>query len=333
MYNVDVEDGGSTGGNILANSASLPCGATWFTHEMGHSFGLLDSFDESPRETWDVAGVYCDPHDIMSAMSVYVTRSNQNFPPAGPILNAAAMDLLGWLDHDRVWKPSPIDYGPQTFTLKSLSHPDATGYMAAKWGEYYLEFRTPDNWDAGIPRATVLIHTIPDYVYDGRTYKITKVIAKSPGPATECWDHEFLQGDSTQVKNYYPTRSETTIETLTIKVEKIDVPNREATISIKSAYQRIPSSINIKTVDLEALFAATFGPSGGVIYLPDGSTITIPPRDRGFVFGREMINTLGTLYDAKNIKNKDLRLQVMGEIFVGMEKSIQKAKKQFGLKD
>jgi hypothetical protein len=94
----------------------------------------------------------------MSAMNVF-SFNHPRFNESGPGLNAANLDRMGWLPAARVWTPphqnsSQVD----SFDLVSLSFPDIPGLLAARIGSLYLEFRTPDGWDAGIPFPGVLIH-------------------------------------------------------------------------------------------------------------------------------------------------------------------------------
>jgi hypothetical protein len=75
----------------------------------------------------------------------------------GPGLNAANMAGAGWLDTSRVW-----DSGSALFDtvveLRPLHRRDLPGYLAARLGEYFIEFRAKDRWDAAIPRPAVLLH-------------------------------------------------------------------------------------------------------------------------------------------------------------------------------
>src|SRR5205085_1063593 len=67
----------------------------------------------------------------------------------------------GWLPASRVLTDSLGSSSESfAFDLISLDHPEIPGYLAAKIGDLYLEFRTNDGWDSGIPRPTVLIHKL-----------------------------------------------------------------------------------------------------------------------------------------------------------------------------
>src|SRR5262249_30299237 len=162
MYNVDVGDGGNAGNGVLASPTGMS--VTFLGHETGHVFGLEHSFDQSTRKdaSWSAPGEYFDMYDIMSAMNVY-DKWDARFQQCGPLLCAANLDRMGWLNAGRIWsQPSAQSSWSDSFDLVSMSHPEIPGYMAAHVGQYYVEFRTQEFWDAGIPRPGVLIHTMAD---------------------------------------------------------------------------------------------------------------------------------------------------------------------------
>ncbi len=132
---------------------------TFLAHETGHIFGLDHSFDQSTRkrETWSAPGEYYDEYDIMSAMNVS-SHTHPRFGERGPLLCAANLDRMGWLPASRVWT-GPINGSfSECLDLVPLGHPEIPGYLAARVGQYYIELRTRDQWDAGINRPCILIH-------------------------------------------------------------------------------------------------------------------------------------------------------------------------------
>lgn len=161
MYNVDVGDGGNAGNGVLASPTGMS--VTFLGHETGHVFGLQHSFDQSTRKDadWSAPGEYFDMYDIMSAMNVYDTYDPQ-FQQRGPLLCAANLDRMGWLDPSRVWTAGTQSSWSDSFDLVSMSHPEIPGFIAAQVGPYYVEFRTQELWDAAIPRPGVLIHVMSD---------------------------------------------------------------------------------------------------------------------------------------------------------------------------
>jgi hypothetical protein len=168
-------------------------------HEMGHALGLTHSFDDSQSlcSTNAKPGEYCDPWDIMSALVVKSFQGNygdngnygNDFLPgdcatwgvycnAGPGLNTANIERMGWMDPARRHDGQGIIY------LAAVNHPEVT----QKWGQpaylearipladdpahhfYTVEYRVPDGWDAGIGQPTVLIHEVRP---DGRSYLVS----------------------------------------------------------------------------------------------------------------------------------------------------------------
>lgn len=160
VYAEVVHDAGAAGWGVLADPLST--NLTFFAHETGHKFGLEHSFDTSMRQaaSWSAPGEYFDAHDIMSAMSVH-THAIGAFGPAGPGLNMANVDRMDWLDSARLWTLALANSSQgYSFELVSASAPSVPGHLAANILGLYIEFRTRDGWDRGIPRATVLVRTL-----------------------------------------------------------------------------------------------------------------------------------------------------------------------------
>ena len=153
LFNVDPGDSGAAGG-VLGGPNDY--NVTFLAHETGHLFGLSHSYDQSTRQTnmWSAPGEYWAQHDIMSAMNVH-SHTHSRFGQRGPLLCAANLDSMEWLPSARVWREPITSSFSECVDLVPLGHPEIPGYLAAKIGGYYVEFRTQDRWDAGIPRATV----------------------------------------------------------------------------------------------------------------------------------------------------------------------------------
>jgi hypothetical protein len=96
-------------------------------------------------------------HDIMSAMNVH-SHLHPRFDQRGPLLCAGNLDRMGWLPASRVWSEPISGSFTQCLDLVSLGHPEKPGYLAARVGSYWVELRTRDGWDSGIPRAVILVH-------------------------------------------------------------------------------------------------------------------------------------------------------------------------------
>ena len=162
IFSEDVGDSSNSGIGVLAGPGDV--NITFMAHETGHVMGLEHSFDQSDRKAqeWSMPGEYYDRYDIMSAMNVDSYDSDR-FGASGPLLNVANLDRMGWLPASRVWTP-PTSNSSQTdsFDLVSLSYPEIPGFLAARVGSVYLEFRTQDRWDAGVTYNAVLLHELAD---------------------------------------------------------------------------------------------------------------------------------------------------------------------------
>ncbi len=80
------------------------------------------------------------------------SRGEAVYPPIGPGLNAANMQALGWLDESRLWN-QPGERFSEEIVLRPLHRLDLEGWLAAQLDDLLVEFRVPDEWDAGIPRS------------------------------------------------------------------------------------------------------------------------------------------------------------------------------------
>lgn len=113
------------------------------------------------------AAEYMDRFDIMStqraAMAphpVYNERNARDGSPVffiGPGLNAANMHGRGWLDPARTWTAPAGTSISTTIELRPLHRRDLQGWLAARVGDLFIEFRGGEGWDAGFPPA-VMVH-------------------------------------------------------------------------------------------------------------------------------------------------------------------------------
>lgn len=106
---------------------------------------------------------YQDPFDVMSVFNARMAP-DLNFTRIGPGINAAIMDSKGWLDPERVWT-YPAD--GDSVTLRPHHRRDLPGFLVAKVGPYYCEFRMNEGWDAAIGGPQVLVHRFDP---DGHSY-------------------------------------------------------------------------------------------------------------------------------------------------------------------
>lgn len=158
------------------------------------------------------------PHPIFTERTV---REGNPVFLIGPGLNAANMDAKGWLDYTRVWiAPSGTNVSI-VIQLRPLHRIDLEGYLAAKVGSYYIEFRNSEGWDIACKPA-VLIH----YFENGSSY----VVKNDKGFST------FLAGD----KLTMPKSMSLLGSSHSIKVTEIDLENRIATIQILVEQPELP---------------------------------------------------------------------------------------------
>jgi hypothetical protein len=76
----------------------------------------------------------------------------------GPGLNTWNMRGRAWLDESRVYTNAVASFDV-VVELRPLHRRDLPGFLAAQVGNYLVEFRVQHDWDAGIPRACILVHS------------------------------------------------------------------------------------------------------------------------------------------------------------------------------
>jgi hypothetical protein len=268
VFNVDVGDGGNQGGGVLASPTGQS--VTFLAHETGHVFGLQHSFDQSDRKdaTWSAPGEYFDMYDIMSAMNVYDT-SDANFELRGPLLCAANLDRMGWLPSSRVWSASANSSSSDEFDLVSMSHPEIPGYMAARIGGLYVEFRTDELWDAAIPRPGVLLHVMSDpNAIVIASDKVNYVDDWQPGQVYGPSDLSMAINGGTQ-----------------IRIKSFDLGAKKARIGVRVAAHR-----PIVTGPGQ-IFGGVAVDGGGWLIL-NGRIIPIPPRGPVMALAEAMANVI-----------------------------------------
>lgn len=226
ISNGNIGDAGAHGG-VLVNYNTIS--HTFIAHEMGHMFGIGHSFDLSDRKNsdWSAPGEYFDPYDIMSAMAVHA-EGHAEYGVIGPNLSATQMFLHNWLPQSRIWE---ANYGKrsycETIRLVSVSHTEQPGFLMASLGNYTVEFRTKDSWDAGIPKDCILIHQISD--------GIPYLINTKPGVFT----YEWVVGD-TWTSNWgvgFYWQFQPSVYTVT--VNSFDLENYTASITVRYTARRI----------------------------------------------------------------------------------------------
>jgi hypothetical protein len=266
MFNVDVGDSGTQGG-VLASPSAMS--VTFLGHETGHVFGLEHSFDQSARKdaSWSAPGEYFDMYDIMSAMNVYSTYDSK-FGQRGPLLCAANLDRMGWLPASRVWStPAANSSWSDEFDIVSMSHPEIPGYLAARVGGVYVEFRTQELWDAAIPRPGVLLHVMVD-----------------PNAVVIASDKQNYVNDWQPTQIYGPSDIEMAIRGgIQIRVKSFDLQAKKARISLRVAATR-PI-----VVGPGQILGGVASDGGGWLII-NGRVIPIPPRSPVMTLAEAMAN-------------------------------------------
>jgi hypothetical protein len=256
VFNVGVGDSAKANSGVLCGPGDTT--VTFLAHETGHIFGLEHSFDTSSRRDapWSAPGEYFDMDDIMSAMNVN-SDVGSPFSPRGPLLAAPNLDRIGWLDPDRVWTPAfASSSSVNQVDLASLGHPEVAGYLAAKIGSLYVEFRTADGWDSRIPHSAVLIHTMRD--------PNAVVIASDPSNYVNDWQPG---------QTYGPSPVELAIHGGTVvHVDSFDLQAKTARITV--THQARP----IIAEGPGQIFGGVAQGGDGLILLPSGKVVHVPPR-------------------------------------------------------
>lgn len=254
IFNTSVGDAGAAGG-VLAGPDDV--NGTFLGHETGHLFGLSHSFDASARKnsTWSAPGEYFDEYDIMSAMACD-GDSGHRFSPRGPLLNVAHLDRMGWLPASRVWHFPTGSSGEDTIDIVALEHPGVPGFLAAELGGVFVEFRMPHGWDAGIGHPCVLMHERRD--------PNTLILASDATTFNNEWQPGQTHGPPPVILSVDGGNR--------IEVISFNLPAKTARIRLRHVVTRIPLLVAGRE------FRGVREDGGGILILPNGKIVRIPPR-------------------------------------------------------
>ena len=183
LIGIDVPgaSGGTTPGayTFLAAQNFSP---SLIAHELGHSFGASDAFQETPGGNIRYQDQYC----VMGALGWPATYLEPELAdPAAPMLNAAGPGMAaptlmatGWLDeHERNvgadLSATDVFSGGRVETLAALTGAPRPGWtgspLVIRYFDLLIEYRVnaPDGWDRGLPdpgplaRGQVVVHRSP----------------------------------------------------------------------------------------------------------------------------------------------------------------------------
>jgi hypothetical protein len=188
---------------------------------------------------------YTDPFDVMSVFNASMAP-DQLFGLIGPGLNAAIMDSKGWLDPERVWT---YPGGDAAVDLRPHHRRDLPGFLVAKVGSFYLEFRMNEGFDAGLIAPVVLVHRFDGQ--DSHSYLMPAI-----GGA------EFLVAGSEFAA------SSSGPQQITVEVTKIDAANRTAsmTVTVPAATVTVPDISGATLAGAERIVGAA-----GLVLAPVGT--------------------------------------------------------------
>lgn len=219
--------------------------------EMGHGYGLdharANGSDEDYRDPWDAMSTNGYP---------WMSADHPEFTKVGPGLNAWNMRSRGWLDEKRTWSGPPLQQFQATVELRPLHRHDLPGTLAAEIGEYLVEFRVPERWDAAIPEACVLVHRF----HDNHSYLMSGASgaqALTAGDSFESGHPHF---------SYAPWS----------KVEVLHIDQERHTATIRLDYRPfLPQRPPVEGPG--SLFGGIEVDGGGILIL-NGKAFKVPPR-------------------------------------------------------
>jgi len=163
-------DSGAAGGRVLLDPGAW--NVRFASHEMGHGYDLGHSFSNDTtyqNASWSQPGEYDDMWDQMSAQHVYSVNGG-TFGETGTGLNAFNRDKMGWLPMNRVRTFGSAGESSATVRLAPLQTRSRSGSLLVRvpfnpgdlFNYYTVEYQQKKGWSRGIPKSTVLIHSVKD---------------------------------------------------------------------------------------------------------------------------------------------------------------------------
>jgi hypothetical protein len=242
------------GTDLFGGGAGVVCDtnvleASVIGQEMGHAYGLDHSrLDGSMAD-------YMDRWDVMSTWDSCFMQPNKDYVRIGPGMNAANMAGRSWLDESRVWNSGSKSFNT-TIQLRPLHRRDLSGYLAARLGDYLVEFRLKARWDAAIPRSAVLVHRFED----NHSY----LMAANDGQQDLVAGSIFGDDPGSNTLNIFA-------RVTTLEVVEINEAGQFATIRLEHRAREVES------VGPGILFGGVAAGGDGLVFI-GGKFVRVPPR-------------------------------------------------------
>lgn len=253
-------------------------------HELGHSFGLMHSdgldCDGGPMSGTCLQQGYADPADVMGIRLAH--------------FNAFQKELLGWLGTATTpvlqtvtasgrYRIDPMSAaGSGTRALRLPRGVDATG--RALW--YYLEYRQPVGFDAGLGSIGTLTRGVLLHVGTSGDAFSSRVLDMTPGSSNASRSADFEDGALLPGSSFRDASAGVTVSVVSVDTSAavVDIvvdavqPPPASTLAVAGATDKA-SYVRAETVYMSALARVDGAVSGGVtvafaVRNPAGGTST-----------------------------------------------------------
>ncbi|MGA7731066.1 MAG: hypothetical protein WCD37_07315 [Chloroflexia bacterium] len=173
VQNAGNTHGAAGNGILIIHRDPYLCEFGFICHEMGHGFGLPDSWaagnpDEEYGDGWDVMSWQTNTYNFLISFQDAAGRATVG-------LNARNLHALNAIPTGRLWSPAKADFSQQ-ITLDPLNQiiignhgfliaaipPGGTRPKRANNSAFTIEFHQKAGWDQAIPEDAVIIHEIRD---------------------------------------------------------------------------------------------------------------------------------------------------------------------------
>ena len=274
IFNQPIDFFGSTGYTVISwnpdgnNHAGNSIGLAGTSHEFGHALGLMgharmEGSAEEYGDLWDIMGDY---HYTSDKRGTFIPPPNDSkYFTYGPGLNAAYMDIMGWLDKSRVYTA----VGSTSFQLRPLHRRDLPGWLCAHLNigneTIYVEFRMNEKWDNTFGAPCIFLHKKATHPGDGTP--CTEIIMTDPANPDKANQVDLRSGQSYSLGDI----SDPLGFYANLTVTHIDTEQRIAYINLYVRYKR-------RFEPQGRLFGAIERGGGGYVWTPGRGLKKVPPR-------------------------------------------------------